>query len=191
VTDDLVFRAVRCRASKQKPSIPFYSFLRRIFFFLRKTLKKQTQEQSDRRRRWCSVSPIARGTVMPQSPTNTGLSRPLVIFPIGTFILWFCFRSKPFCFRFQFDSNGSVFAVVDIMQVGSSFIRAPRRGLADPSAPSLARGSRGCAFFYPFNSFFFIVLCSFQCSVIGLVCLTLFFSLFSHVTLRRTSYKHC
>jgi len=55
-----------------------------------------------------------------------------------------------------------VFGVVDVMRVGSSFIRAPRRGLADSSAPSLARGFRGCAFCYPFNSFFFIVLCSFS-----------------------------
>jgi len=68
---------------QNKASIPFYSCLRRIIFFLPKTLTKQTEEQSvTGGRRWCSVSPIVSGTVMPPSPTNTGLSRPLVIHPI-------------------------------------------------------------------------------------------------------------
>ena len=60
-----------------------------------------------------------------------------------------------------------LFGDVGIMQVGSSFIRPPRRGPAGPSAPSLARGFRGCAFCYSFNFFSSFLLCNFQCSVVG------------------------
>ena len=37
-----------------------------------------------------------------------------------------------------------MFGVVDVMQVGSSFIK--KRGLVDSSAPSLARGFKGVLF---------------------------------------------
>ena len=148
---------------------PFYSSLRRIFFLPPKTLTTQAQTQTQTQsvihwRRWCSVSPTASGTAMPPSPTNTGSSKPLVIKSLPH---WLCFGSEQFLFLFCLKKKflvliGSagyvVFGSVGIMQVESSFIRLPRRGPADPSAPSLARGFRGCAFCYSFNFFFFFVV---------------------------------
>ena len=49
-----------------------------MFLLSPKTLTTQAQSVIHWRR-WCSVSPTARGTAMPPNPTNTGSSKPLVI----------------------------------------------------------------------------------------------------------------
>ncbi|KAG5032295.1 hypothetical protein JHK85_016277 [Glycine max] len=61
---------------------------------------------------------------MPPSPTNIGSSKPLILVLNG--------------------STGYImFGSVGITQVESSFIRLPRRGPANPSSLSLARGFKG------------------------------------------------